>query len=481
MDLVLSGELGQPQPFFDAAGGLVPPAILAKTSSRWELAAVALMNLPRSVGERLDASGPVLFVGLGPPAKLVTVVAARVQSGEEIVALLTQGASPPRRAVRRADGVVLLPTAEGAAPAPALAVVDRFVVSSPSADALERAAAYAVRGLAPDRARERGLRFTLPKAALSGPLRALIAERWSASRAELERAAAELARERGRAADFAEPGAVLALLDGVVARVGDVLASSASLSVALVPFDDRLELTLELEPDRAGAAAELAKSLRPESLAPLAELPAESAAALLLRPSPGEADVSRGSKPDAAVRSLFGSRLTARDAVRVSLWLARAARNSPAARALALLGDRTVVYREARGPSATGTDLAAAVALLELPALAEPFTALFGKRAPEWTQAPRDATLAVGPSARTVIDTAAGRAPPQAGLALSPALRARHEPAALALHVELSRLGLGSAQAPLFLSLTRGSRAITLRLELSRGASHALLERILSR
>jgi hypothetical protein len=474
---MLMGELGQPQAFYDAIGGLVPPGLVAKPSSRWEPAAVALMDLPREVGERLDPAGPVLLLGLGSHTELLPVFATRVQSGEEIVALLTHGTAAPRRAERRHDGVVLLPRAPGADSGPALAVVDGFVLSSPDAGALERAAAYAVRGPSPDRPRAMGLRFNVPRAALAASLRTLLAERWSATRAELERSAEAFRRERGRAADFAEPAGVLAWLEGVVRGVGELLASSASLSVALVPHADRLELTLELEPDRAGAAAELMRSLRPASLAPFGGLPGESAAALIWRPTPeAPSDTNAGE----SLRALFGPRLSPPDSERVSAFVSALRRDPPAARAFSLLGDRTVVYREERLKDVPGSDLTTAATLLELPAFSGPLAALFRQSTVERVETPLDAMLAVGPSARTVV-AGASRAPEQAGLELSPALRARHEPAAFALHVELSRLGLSAADAPAFLSLTRGSRAITLRLELSRAASHALLERILSR
>jgi hypothetical protein len=476
-DLVLTGELGQPQAFYEALGGLVPPALVAKPSSRWEPAAVALMDLPREVGERLDPAGPVLLLGLGSNAEIRPVFAARVQSGEEIVALLTQGTAAPRRAERRHDGVVLLPRASGSASGPALAVVDRFVVSSPDAGALERAAAYAVRGVSPDRPRAMGVRFSAHQAALAASLRTVLAERWSATRAELERSAEALRRERGRAADFAEPSGVLALLDRLMRGVGELLASSVLLAVALVPHDDRLELTLELEPDRAGAAAELMRSLRPAGLSPFGGLPGESAAALIWRPTAeGPSDTNAGEP----LRALFGPRLSAPDAERVSAFVTALSRDPPPARAFSLLGDRTVVYREERLKDLPGTDLETAVALLELPAFSAPLAALLRQPVVERAETPLEATLAVGPSARTVV-AGASAAPKRAGLELSPALRARHEPAAFALHVELSRLGLSATNAPAFLSLTRASRAITLRFELSRGASHALLERILSR
>jgi hypothetical protein len=476
-DLVLTGELGQPQAFYDAIGGLLPPALVAKPSSRWEPAAVALMDVPREVGERLDPAGPMLLVGLGSHSELLPVFAARVQSGEEIVTLLTHGATAPRRADRRHDGVVLLPRVPGAVSGPALAVVDGFVLSSPDAGALERAAAYAVRGASPDRPRAMGLRFSVHRSALAASLRTLLAERWSATRAGLERSAEALRRERGRAADFAEPAGVLAWLDGLVRGVTELLASSVLLSVALVPHDDRLELTFELEPDRAGAAAELMRSLRPAGLAPFGGLPGDSAAALIWRPTAeGPSDTNAGE----SLRALFGPRLSAPEAERVSAFVSALRRDPPAARAWSLLGDRTVVYREERHKDVPGTDLATAVTLLELPAFSTPLAALFRQPTVERAETPLDAMLAVGPSARTVVAGASG-APKKRGLELSPALRARHEPAAFALHVELSRLGLSATDAPAFLSLTRGSRAITLRLELSRGASHALLERILSR
>lgn len=502
-DLIFEGTLGEPEAFHLALRTPMVPAALAP---HWASTAVALMDLPRGVGERLDPKGPLLVAGVGSKASIVPVYAARVLSGEEIVALLTLGNAAPRRAQRRPDGVVLLPEAGAGKAASALAVVDRFVLASPSADALERSAAYVARSLSRRADEARGLWLSTPKAALAGPLRALLAERWSLGRAELERAARELARERGRAADFAEPAAVLGIVDGAVRELLEVIASSRALSMSVQPFDERLELTLELQPEDAGAALARANALRLGDLDALAALPAESTLAVSWRPVPAQGDAAEAGE---LLRALFGARLSARDAERASAWFARAERDAPAVRAWSLLADRTVVYREELAPGGPGTDLGAAVALLDLPAFGEPFAQVFGEPAGAlrsvtpggsavrleprarsgsskpgelvWSQGDGVATLAIGPSARTVVEMASRAAAEKRGLYLDPALRARHEPAAFALHAELSRLGLGGVSAPVLLSLTRRERAISLRLELSRGATRALLERILRR
>lgn len=504
-DLMFEGVLAEPEAFHHALGTALAPAAAA-LAPRWEAAAVALMDLPRGVGERLDPKGPALVVGLASKAGLKLVLAARVLSGEEIVALLTQGNAPPRRAERRPDGVVLLAPVESGRAGSALAVVDRFVLASSDAGALERSAAYMARSLALG-AVAPGVRLTVPKPALAGAFGALIDERWSQARAELERGATELALSRGRSADFAEPAAVLQLADGVVRTLLDVLASSRALSLSARALDERLELTLELEPEATGAALTYANALRPGTLDALAALPAQSTLALAWRPAPASERAAAESAD--ALRAVFGPRLSPRDAERASSWFVKTQREPPAARAFSLLADRTLVYREELAPGAPGTDLAAAIALLELPAFGEPFARLFGKPSRAlpsasasdsesrlerraladashpgelvWSAGSLEPTLAIGPSARTVVETASRAADDKTRLGLSTEVRARHEPAAFALHVELSRLGMAPASAPVLLSLTRRARAISLRLELSRGASQALLQRIFRR
>jgi hypothetical protein len=385
-------------------------------------------------------------------------------------------------------------------------VVDDFVLSAPSVDVLERASAYVARGLARRERSTSGVELTASRPALSGAMRAFVMSRWAKARGELELRAAELQRTSGRKADFAEPAAILSLLDEALGSLLDIVTSSRTLSFSLVPHTERLDITLELEPEERGAAWDRASTLRTGDLAPLESLPAASAVAALFRPSHVHAPPSGGAnEPGATARALFGSRLSPPDALQLSAFLGKAAHAAPDARTVSLLSDRTFVYRERVLPGEAPTDLRAAVALLELPAFAQPFAALYGKLARPrelrvgdspsrterralddgsgapselaWMSEPGGAALAAGPSARTAVENVRSDGEKAPLLALEPSLRARHEPSAFALYAELSRLGLARSDAPVLLSLTRRSRALSLRFELSRGASIALLER----
>jgi hypothetical protein len=479
-DLLLELTLSSPEAFYLSLIGLSGAS--PRLPGNWEPVVAALLGFPRGVAERLDAAGPILGVWAGKPEAPVFVLAAHVMSGAEVVALLSAGADADWEARQRADGVVVLARRDGGGAAPVLAVVDDFVLSASSVEALDRAGTYVARGLARGERKSSGLHFTAPKSALAGAMRSFVSKRWQVARAELELGAAELQRTSGRKADFAEPSAILSLLDAALASLLDIVASSQSLAIAVVPHAERLEVTLDLEPDARGAAWERASTLRTGDLAPLESLPASAALAALWRPGNASAEPSDGTElPGATARALFGSRLSPADAEKLSAFFAKAGRAAPETRALALLTDRTFVYRERVLPGGAATDLRGAVALLELPAIGEPFAALYGKSEPAWESAPSSASLAAGPSARTAVASERSGAEKSARLALEPSLRARHEPSAFALYAELSRLGIARADAPMLLSLTRRSRAISLRFELSRGASTVLLERTLLR
>jgi hypothetical protein len=450
-DLLLELTLSAPETFYRSAIALLGAS--PKLPANWESVVAALLGLPRGVAERLDATGPMLGVWVGKPDAPLFVLAAHVMSGAEVVALLSHGAEADWEARRRPDGVVVLARRHGDRAASVLAVIDDFVVSAPSVEALDRAGPYVARGLARRERKGPGLHLTAPESALSGATRGFISNRWQRGRAELELRAAELQRTSGRKADFAEPSAILSLLDAALASLLDIVASSRSLTIGVVPHAERLDITLELEPDEGGAAWAHASTLRTGDLAPLESLPASSALAALWRSVSVPAGGSGAAEMSgASARALFGSRLSPTDAEKLTAFLSKADRAAPDSRALALLSDRTFVYREQVLPGGAATDLPGAIALLELPAIAGPFAALYGEVLPSregvrldergarterraldggsgapgelvWAFEPGSAALAAGPSARTAVASERSGAENPPRLALEPARR----------------------------------------------------------
>src|SRR6185503_20062746 len=90
------------------------------------------------------------------------------------------------------------------------------------------------------------LTLDVSRGALAGPLTAGVRQRWADLRAELSAQDRDARAARGRAPDFADPAAVLAIADGAVTALLDFIGSTEHLRLTLRPGLDRLELSLSV-------------------------------------------------------------------------------------------------------------------------------------------------------------------------------------------------------------------------------------------
>lgn len=210
-----------------------------------------------------------------------------------------------------------------------------LVVASDDAAATELAP-YVTRVLAVAPARStatarsddaRALLVDVPHDALAGPVAALLSSRWAAARSDLaEQASAARERHGGRAADFADPDAVLKAADGVVAKADALLADLDHASVRIALAEEPVSAQITLTPLAGGqVATPWVRSLAPCDAAPLGQASLDAPAAALVC-SHAEDRAAFAAILGSEVRAALGARLSAADGDRLQKALIDLAR-----------------------------------------------------------------------------------------------------------------------------------------------------------
>jgi len=302
-----------------------------------------------------------------------------VRSGRELVALLTTGAEPPFVArLSEADVTGLEPKTLN--PSYHLAVYRNHLVVSSAAEQTLASARFLVEIARKRPLPESQLAVTSHQPELRSRLVPLLRSRWRAYQAELRETEEQARRERGRPPDFADPAAVLGLLDaGVEALIG-VLATSKELTLAARFRGGDLELSLDVLPEATGKAKDFVQARAVGSAEPLRGLPEDTAVALLSRSV--SAERTRSAHDVAAwLERIFGGRLHERDRTQVQALLTHFARGR---------GDHTIVSVSlgrspallVRGALGDAAELDAALdglpGLVKLEAVAQPLTHFLG-------------------------------------------------------------------------------------------------------
>ena len=252
-------------------------------------------------------SVPPLHWALALPVKDVARVAAMVDA-------------------RRDGGAV---DADAAAVIGRVAAAPRYLLVASDDDAVAGLGPYVTRVL-PEAPRPEGplaaraLLVDVPHDALAGPLSALLSSRWREARMELaEQAARTRQHHGGRAPDFADPDAVLQLVDAVVAQSCAFLADldHASIRIDLGGQHDGAAdlVSAQVTFTRAAGGAVAAAWTRGLTACDLDPLEAVSldAPAALLACSDAAGRASFASTLGAGLRAGLGSRLSAADGDRL--------------------------------------------------------------------------------------------------------------------------------------------------------------------
>ena len=256
------------------AAGMLPttlPGVLA-----------ALADLDAELVGELDGTSPMFGVVAGDVQAPSAVVAVKLRDVRRIRSVLAEGATS--RFALRSEGALTLLVPRGGAHGTELAITaNGYVVVARSVSELAELAPYVTRTLPARPLPVSAAVLDIPGIALATALVPLATAAWSEWKARLLREDARMRAERGRAADFGDPAAIVALADGLVARKLAVLEGIDRIHVVADVADDAVSVTATL-PTRAGTAARTwADTMRVGDLAPVLELPRTAVLALVTR------------------------------------------------------------------------------------------------------------------------------------------------------------------------------------------------------
>ncbi len=457
-----------------------------------ELMLASVLGLPPQAAGALLLDRPLVGAAVlrEGGASLSFVGACRVKSGAELAQVLAARTPLPG--------------------APALGVVDDWLVVADEPKALSVVGPYVVRTLGARPPPAEALTVEVREAALRGAASASLRAQWTQSRSALSALAAQARSSEGRPADFGDPAAILLAADERVATLLGVLESSQRLRLALTLAEGALGLGLELEPLPGGPAEKVTLALPTGDFAPLLALPRDTVAGVLFRTDEAELD-ALATETDAGANSPFWASLPAREVTPLKSAIAEAAKSFGTSSAFGLLRDRTFVLTSSlRDPGAFERASPALIRALRLPAVREPLGALLGKVEPsesqselvgldsplhkltivprraaakgsEWWWGIRASTLLVAgaPEPSTTFGRLVEGAPAHtlAADATVAAMARRRVPSALAVYAELSMLEPAAGPAPMLFAWGRRERTLRVELELSNAAASRLLAR----
>ena len=367
--LLAEFSLGNPKETWRRLRLLGGDAAQALPSSLPVLLATSLSFPPAAAGS-LDESLPMVGVVLSREAASEPdlVLGMHVTSGAELVASLTLGDGAKFRRVELAPRLVRLVAAPGAQEFNgALGVSGNYLLLATRVEAMKEAGRFAAETVSKRAASEPGLSLRTNERVLKGSLSRVLREGWQARRAVLVAGAAQQQQAKGRAADFADPAVILGGVDNTVEAFLGVVESSTQLDVSLVPEADRLRAELSLVPGPEGAASLLASEIVTGPIAPLLQLPKGTSAALLLRgdeqPKAGAAGLAE------SITRLFGERLSAEQAAKLSRAFEALAQSHRGATVVGLLGGPApalLITCEVTDPIAFSNAVAGVLRLIEL-------------------------------------------------------------------------------------------------------------------
>lgn len=363
--LLADWAVGEPKAFWSQVHGMASGPMRTLPSNP-ELLLTNSLGLPALSAGFFDLTSAVVGVLLDRhPRAPALVLAVRVSSGRELVALLTSGAAPSFKVKSLASGYQVLDPVE-ADRALQLAVLNNHLVVSTDKHVEPKVARYLVENLAGQPAPAGALTLTSRRAELKGPVSKLLQARWAQYRQELTRLEREArAQQAGRAPDFADPAAVQTALGAGVDAMLELLDTSRQLRFSVAPGAQHWTLRLELEPEPRGTANDLVMNQVMGPAEPLKRLPAAAAVAVLAMSS-GEQRSQGARETLAQLGQLFGARLDEPTRTRVGRVLQNlAAGRGDSMQAGLVLGQSPGII--AQGRVANADQLASA--LNELPQL----------------------------------------------------------------------------------------------------------------
>jgi hypothetical protein len=269
------------------------------------------------VASEIDGAAPIYGVVAGDPTNPSYVIAMKLLDMRKARVVLVD--SETARYSTREAGALTELVAKGQGNelpvAVALSPNGYILVARRSAD-LAKLGPYATRTL-PKRPlpAEGALVFDVPRAALGSVMKPKLDDLWASAKAFLLGEDERMRRNHGgRAPDFGDPKAIIGAADAWVTRRVGVVGDLEKMRVAVDVIEDGVSIVSTMTPAAGGGAAtKWTDAMKIGDLAPLAALPATSAAALLVRDSE-EDRADQGRALEQAVTSALGPRLADADA-----------------------------------------------------------------------------------------------------------------------------------------------------------------------
>ena len=278
----------------------------------------ALAGLDPNLGPEIDGGALVTGAVADEPNDLAWAIAMKVTEPRRAKDLLFESETARYTPRVVGDMTVLAPKGGGKiALAAALGAGGYLVLARTEAD-LTRLGPYAFRTV-PNKTMPAGGALVLdaPQAALKGPLRARLSSLWDAARGDLaKKDDAQRAAHGGRAPDYADPRAILSLLDGAMqsrlALLGDLDAARVVVDVT----ETSVRADLLVTPGVAtGPSAVALAAMRPGDPSPLLD-GADSALTLFFRDDAAGRTETAADLED-AVKKALGERLAEPEAKRL--------------------------------------------------------------------------------------------------------------------------------------------------------------------
>jgi hypothetical protein len=384
---------------------------------------VTATGVDPSVGLEIDGRSAAYGVVAGSVGAPSWVLAARLVDARRVRASFE--AETSRFDVHTSgDLEVATPKGAGTSPAHSLGLAlttSGWLVVGDVEASLTALAPYATRSL-PARARPpEDVAVDVPRAALAGALHDAVAAEWSRTQAQMrESDRAQREAHGGRPPDFADPTAIVAVMDAAMQGRLAVLADLAGAHLGVTIGDAEVHVTATAPAaSQSGAAASALGRIASGDLAPLAGVTDDATAAILVRSSLGDAD---GGAVDygAAFAAALGPRLDAAGAKRVHDAASDWSRSSPSSWTAAVVGGAgpgagVVADAQVADPKAAAHAVREAVdALTNVPALREPLATWLG------VKDVKVGAVALPGGGTATLATFVRSAPPRAALAWLP-------------------------------------------------------------
>ena len=267
----------------------------------------SLAGLDLGVGAEIDGKSPAFVVLAGEPTEPSWAVAVKLLDKRKARDALVDSETARLSARDEAGLTVLSPKGGGDTRAGVGLALDPsgyLVVAKDEATA-KRLGPYAARTLAKVPLPKSEVHVELAPSAMSGKVRPFLERQWQAYAVDLLAADAKMRDARGRAPDFGDPKAVVAIVDAFVQRRMATLASltKASVDVDTGVGDVHVRVTAT-GPERDGGV----EAMTVGDVAPIFEVPQDAIFAVLSRSAPDER-VADARDVEAAIVAALGARL----------------------------------------------------------------------------------------------------------------------------------------------------------------------------